>query len=194
MLVIGYNHRFGKGGTTIQKLYELSQKFEFAIHQFPCIEIYDEYPSSTKIRNLLLQGNISKANKMLDYKYILTGTVTEGKKLGRSISYPTANIITDEPLKLIPQNGVYACLVKFKNEFYRAMTNIGTKPTVNKEKTTSIEVHILNFNTNIYSEKIEIHFITKIRDEIKFPNIEKLKEQIDKDKITINNILNEEYI
>ena len=189
-LVIGYNHRFGKGGITIDKLTELSEKYGFSIYQFPVLQTHNGCPSSSKIRNLLLDGEIQEANKLLGYNYIISGKVTDGKKVGRSLSYPTANILLNEPLKLLPPKGVYACFVKIKGKIYRGMTNIGIRPTVNNQNDKpSIEVHILDFNDDIYSENIELQFVVRVRDEIKFSNTDKLKEQIDKDKIAISKIL-----
>ena len=185
-LVVGYNHRFGNGGITFNELEKLSQKFNFQLEKFPAVDINKQIPSSSQIRDLLIKGDIKSANKLLGYNYIIEGKVVEGKKIGRTISFPTANILVSEQLKLIPPNGVYACYVNVRGNIYKGMTNIGHLPTINKNNPyRSIEVHILDFNKNIYNEDIEIHLVEKIRDEIKFPNIEELKKQIIKD---INNL------
>jgi riboflavin kinase/FMN adenylyltransferase len=192
-LVVGYNHRLGNGGITFEKLNDLSNKFGFSVYQFPRIEIDNLHPSSSNIRNLLLKGDIREANKLLGYKYIIEGKVTDGKKMGREISYPTANILLNEPLKLIPPNGVYACFVKICEKIYRGMTNIGIRPTVNSQiDDSSIEVHILDFEGDLYNENIEIQYVEKVRNEIKFPNTDELKKALDKDKIIINSILDKE--
>jgi riboflavin kinase/FMN adenylyltransferase len=192
-LVVGYNHRFGNGGITLEKLNCLSGQFGFSVHQFPRIEIDKEYPSSSNIRNLLLEGKIREANKLLGYNYIIEGKVIDGKKMGRFLSYPTANILVNEPLKLIPPDGVYACFVKIREKIYRGMTNIGVCPTINSQNNDrTIEVHILNFNEDIYYENIELQFVARARDEIKFSNTYILKETINEDKIIINSILDKE--
>lgn len=189
-LVIGFNHRFGKGGTDFKNLIHLSGRLGFELSQFRHIDVDGLYPSSTKIRDLLLEGKIPEANLLLGYTYTITGQVTGGMKMGRKLSYPTANLQLSEKAKLVPPDGVYACKVKVMGKEYGGMVNIGIRPTVNQQMDNrSIEVHILDFNQEIYSEEISIAFITKTREEIKFPNIEALKEQLKKDESEIRHLL-----
>ncbi len=190
-LLIGFNHKFGQGGTSFKELGKLSHLYGFGLSQFRHIDINGHYPSSSKIRTLLLKGEIVQANILLGYKYQITGIVTGGKKLGRSISYPTANINLNEKVKLIPPDGVYACMVSVMGKNYGGMVNIGFRPTVDHHADNrSIEVHILDFNQDIYSEEISLYFISKIREEMTFPNIEALKEQLQKDEVKIREIIN----
>ncbi|GAO29247.1 bifunctional riboflavin kinase/FAD synthetase [Geofilum rubicundum] len=189
-LIIGYNHRFGKGGTDFTNLMHLSGRLCFELSQFRHIDVNGLYPSSTKIRNFLLEGKIPEANLLLGYTYTITGQVTGGMKMGRKLSYPTANLQLSEKAKLVPPDGVYACRVKVMGKVYGGMVNIGIRPTVNQQMDNrSIEVHILDFNQEIYSEEISIAFITKTREEIKFPDIEALKEQLKKDETVIRELL-----
>ncbi len=189
-LIIGFNHRFGKGGTDFGNLIHLSERLGFELSQFHHIDVNGLYPSSTKIRNLLLEGNVPAANLLLGYTYTITGQVRGGMKMGRKLSYPTANLQLSEKAKLVPPDGVYACKVKVMGKEHGGMVNIGIRPTVNRQMDNrSIEVHILDFNQEIYSEEISIAFITKTREEIKFPNIEALKEQLKKDEIEIRALL-----
>ncbi|MCL2074135.1 MAG: bifunctional riboflavin kinase/FAD synthetase [Marinilabiliaceae bacterium] len=183
-LVIGNNHRFGKGGISFGKLEKICKKFNIGLDKFALIDISNLIPSSTKIRDLLLKGNIQQANKLLGYNYSIEGKVIEGDKIGRELSFPTANLSVSEPKKLVPANGVYACYVKVRDKTYKGMANIGFRPTiVKKNRHSSIEVHILDFDENIYYENIEIEFVEKIRDEIHFPNLKDLIKQIELDKL-----------
>ena len=183
-LVVGFNHRFGSDRITSENLEKISEKFGFGLEKVPSFDIYNQIPSSSQIRELLFLGDIQQANKLLGYNYTIEGKVIEGNKIGRTMAFPTANIMVKETRKLIPANGVYASLVKVKNRCYKGMTNIGLRPTINeKNKHSSIEVHILDFDDNIYYEDIEIEFIEKIRDEIKFPNLKELKKQIELDML-----------
>lgn len=189
-LVIGFNHRFGKGGITLEKIFKLSRKLNFDLSQFRHVDIDGQYPSSTRIRNLLLEGNIRQANLLLGYNYAITGRVTGGMQLGRKLSYPTANLQLEEQAKLVPPDGVYACFVKVTGKFYGGMVNIGYRPTVNTQMDNrSVEVHILDFHEEIYSEEISLQFIARTRDEIRFADVEALKAQLQQDEAIIREIL-----
>ncbi|GAB4447771.1 MAG: bifunctional riboflavin kinase/FAD synthetase [Bacteroidia bacterium] len=181
-IILGYDHRFGRDRKgDINTFLNLKNKYNYDVEQIPAETINEINISSTKIRNFLLNGNIENANQLLGYKYFLTGTVVEGKKLGTQIGIPTANIKVNDNDKLIPANGVYCGEVLLKNNVYKGAINIGTNPTTDNDNIQKIEVHIINFNENIYHQKIQISFTKKIRDEIKFSSINKLKEQILKD-------------
>jgi riboflavin kinase / FMN adenylyltransferase len=184
MLIVGYDHHFGKNREgNYEQLYMLSRKLGFDVEEIPA-QFLGEIPvSSTKIRAALNEGNVSKANQMLGYEYSIAGKVVHGDKLGRRISFPTANIDVDDKLKLIAASGVYACRVEFDNKVFGGMANIGTRPTLGKDKLVT-EVHIFDFQREIYGEKIIIYLIDRIRDEKKFENLEALKEQlvIDREK------------
>lgn len=180
-LIIGYDHSFGKNKSgNFELLQKLSKELDFEVEQMEAINIHENNISSTKVRNALLSGNIIEANEMLGYSYSVSGTVVHGKKIGRTIGYPTANIDTDQ-LKLLPKKGAYIVEVFLKNQQYKGMLSIGTNPTVNGEKLT-VEVYILDFNGDIYDEKITVAFRDFLHDEIKFEGLEKLIEKLDEDK------------
>jgi len=180
-LIIGYDHSFGKNKSgNFELLQKLSQELDFEVEQMEAINIHENNISSTKIRKALLEGNIREANEMLGYPYSVSGMVVHGKKIGRTIGYPTANIET-EPIKLLPKKGAYIVEVFIKDQQYKGMLSIGTNPTVNGEKLT-VEVYILDFDGDIYNEKITVKFRDFLHDEIKFEGLEKLIERLDEDK------------
>ena len=189
-LLAGYNHRFGKGGIDFDTLSDISRKHDFGLTQFGRVDIGELHPGSSKIRSLLLSGKIREANVLLGYKYKILGKVTEGSKIGRQLNYPTANISLKEPMKLVPSDGVYACLVKVGGKAYGGMVNIGFRPTVNsKDSNHSIEAHIFDFDKDIYSEEIEICFVDKVREEICFSGMEELKKQLSDDEMVVRDII-----
>ncbi|MGC4128340.1 MAG: bifunctional riboflavin kinase/FAD synthetase [Bergeyella sp.] len=180
-LIVGYDHVFGKNRSgNFELLQKLAPELGFEVEQMEAVNIHNKNISSTKVRNALSEGNIPEANEMLGYFYSVSGTVIHGKKIGRAIGYPTANIET-ENLKFLPKKGAYIVDVFVKNSQYKGMLSIGTNPTVNGEKLTT-EVYILDFNEDIYGEKIKVSFRDFLHDEIKFESIEKLIERLDEDK------------
>lgn len=188
-IIIGYDHRFGRNrAANIDDLIEFGHKFRFEVEEISAKEINEVSISSTKIRNALTEGNIELANNYLGYNYPLTGIVSKGKQLGRTIGYPTANIKIEEAYKLIPQNGVYIVTSKMDNKTVFGMMNIGTRPTFDGTFQT-IEIHFFDFNKDIYNKKITVSVIKKMRSEQKFESVEALKKQLDLDKKTSFNYL-----
>lgn len=180
-IIIGHDHVFGKNKSgNFELLQKLSTELGYEVAQLNAVKEGEFNISSTKIRNCLGNGNIIGANKMLGYHYSISGKVIDGKKLGRTIGYPTANLEIKE-LKLLPKKGAYIVEVFVKNKFYKGMLSIGTNPTVNGEKLT-VEVYILDFNEDIYGENITINFRDFLHEEIKFESLEKLIERLDEDK------------
>ena len=184
-LIIGYNHHFGRRGegdfNTIKKC---SEELDFMVEQVQGFHTEEGAISSTSIREALLNGKLDEANKWLGYSYSLSGTVIEGKKIGKSIGFPTANIEPDSEYKLIPGNGVYAVEAKLDETVYPGMMSIGSNPTVNTDiRFRSIEVHILNFERDIYGKRISVAFRKRLRDEKKFDNLKQLTEQMIQDKL-----------
>lgn len=189
-LLIGYDHRFG---------YNRSEGFEdycrygkeLGMEVLPA-SAYTENGlsvSSSSIRKLLLEGNVSTAAQCLGYAYYIDGTVTGGFRVGRTIGFPTANIQPSCSEKLIPAHGVYAVTVSVKEKNYAGMLNIGNRPTLQNGNNTSIEVHILNFSEDIYQEKMRIFFHHYIRPEKKFNNLQELTQQLEADKTTVLQLL-----
>ena len=174
-LVIGYDHQFGRNREgSIKELQELSQLYNFKVEEIPPQKREDISISSTKIRKLVLEGDVETANKYLANNFLLSGTVIDGEKIGRTINYPTANISFDKD-KLIPKAGVYAVTINVLNKSFNGMLNIG----IQQQK---IEVHIFDFSKNIYGLDIKIEFKKLIRSNIKFTNISQLKNQLIEDE------------
>lgn len=193
-LVVGYDHRFGQGRKgDFNSLEMLSNKLNFKVEQLSQLLVDNKIVSSTKIRLALEAGDISKANHFLGYRYSLTGKVIEGKQLGRKIGFPTANIETFDNHKLVPGDGVYAVFVQSGGKVYKGMLNIGIRPTVNYNADhKSIEVHIFDFDDDIYNSEITLNFVSKIRNEQKFAGIVELREQLVKDRALVESILSSE--
>ncbi|MEI7525701.1 MAG: bifunctional riboflavin kinase/FAD synthetase [Mariniphaga sp.] len=195
-LVVGYDHRFGQGRKgDFNSLEALSQSLGFKVEQLSQLVVDNKVVSSTKIRSALAEGNVSKANHFLGYRYPLSGKVVEGNRLGQTIGFPTANIDTHDRHKLVPCDGVYAVLVETGRKLFKGMLNIGMRPTVNENADhKTIEVNIFDFNEDIYNSDITVFFIEKIRDEKKFDGIEQLKDQLGKDRVKSLEILSTETI
>jgi len=193
-LVVGYDHRFGQGRKgDFSSLELLSKTLNFKVEQLSQLFVNSNVVSSTKIRQALIAGDITKANHFLGYRYLLSGKVIEGKQLGRKLGFPTANIETMEDHKLVPGDGVYAVFVQTGGKIYKGMLNVGIRPTVNYNADhKSIEVHIFDFDSDIYNTEITLYFEKKIRDEQKFAGIVELKEQLIKDRISALGILSKE--
>lgn len=180
-LVVGYDHTFGKNRSGNYKLLEdLSESYGFEVEEMNALNIHNHIVSSTKIRKALTEGNIEEANQLLGYDYPLSGKVVHGKKLGRTIGFPTANIEVDEH-KLLPKKGAYIVNVLVDNIEYKGMLSIGTNPTVNGEN-LSVEVNILDFNEDIYDKEITVKFKSFLHDEIKFESLEKLIDRLKEDE------------
>jgi len=181
-LYTGYNHHFGKNKeASVDDLILFGKKYGFDVRTVPAENISSITVSSTKIRDAILNSNFGIAKKFLGRDYELNGVVIKGKGLGKTINFPTANLSIKESYKLIPSKGVYLVRVYYNNNFFEGMMNIGNRPTIQGIDQTQ-EVHIFNFNKNIYGEYLKILFLKKIRDEKKFNSIEDLKNQLIKDK------------
>jgi riboflavin kinase / FMN adenylyltransferase len=181
-IIIGYDHKFGKNrAADFNDLIAFGKEFGFEVEEISAKQVNEVSVSSTKIRNSLLEGNISLANEYLGYSYMLSGIVVKGNQLGRTIGFPTANIEISENYKLIPKNGVYIVTAIVNNQTIFGMMNIGIKPTLG-DNIPSIEVHLLNFSEDIYGQKIQVNVIERLRDEQKFESFEALKSQLEIDK------------
>lgn len=182
-LVIGYDHKFGrKREGDIHSFRRLSGKYHYEVEEIPVQEMNEMNISSTKIRKLLFEGNVMEAALLLGYNYYLSGTVIEGKKLGRTIGYPTANLLLKEKDKLLPKTGVYLVKVLQKGNCYWGMMNLGINPTTTADNKLKAEVNIFNFDRTIYNEVIKVEFIERIREEEKFASIDELKNKIKSDE------------
>jgi len=182
-VVVGYDHRFGANrGGDIRTLRQLSEIFDFSVEEIPAAVWDDVRVSSTKIRQALTDGDVSLANGLLGYEFEIEGTVVKGNGRGRKMGVPTANISLVESMKLVPRNGVYAARCMIGDEWHHAMVNIGTNPTFGNSPERSVEVHVLNFQGDLYGSRLRVKFISRLRDEVKFSSIGALIEQIALDR------------
>lgn len=183
-LLVGYDNRFGrdrKGDP--EGLAECGSLNQFRIKKLS--EFSSEYGriSSTSIRESILRGDLELAGQMLGYPYYMAGTIVEGSHLGRQIGFPTANIHPLDPYKLIPLNGVYAIRAELKGALHKGMLNIGFRPTIDSASAVkTIEAHLFDVDGDFYGERIVIHFVKRLRDEMKFSGIDALQNQLDRDK------------
>ena len=189
IILIGYDHKFGKNRTAdITDLKIYGKKYGFKVIEIKAEEISNIAISSTKIRKAISEGNISTAKKYLGYDFSLSGKIVHGKSIGRTLGFPTANIEVKEEYKLLPKNGVYLIQSVINHNKYFGMMNIGIKPTI-KESSKTIEVNFFDFEGDLYNKKITVSIKQFIRNEIKFDSLELLKSQILKDKINCNSII-----
>ena len=180
-IVVGFNYRFGyKNLGDIEMLRKYSSILGYELYVCEAISTNHEIVSSSKIRHLIAEGNIAKANQLLGRSHTTTGKVIKGKQLGRTIGFPTVNLSYNKEY-ILPKGGVYYSIVEYDSVLYKAITNIGYNPTVEGGR-LSVETHILNFDKQIYGETIKISFVNRIRDEIKFNTIDELREQLLKDR------------
>ena len=181
-LLVGYNHRFGKNrNANIFDLKKLGKKYKFSVGEIQAHIVNKITVSSTKIRHAINNGNIKYANSLLGHTYKLKGIVMKGRQNGKKIGFPTANVKINEREKILPKNGVYAVKVNYNKMTNLAMMNIGTNPTFSGNYISN-EVHLINWDGNLYKKEIEIFFIERIRDEKKFNSIQDLSIQLHNDK------------
>jgi riboflavin kinase / FMN adenylyltransferase len=189
-LVIGYDHKFGKDRDgDIFTLFKLSHKHKFEVEEIPAKDIDSINVSSSRIRKALEEGDVELTSKFLGHSYFIKARVVEGKQLGRTIGYPTANLRIEDGDKLIPKTGVYFVKVKVGEIFYHGMMNIGTNPTTDLDNTIKLEVNIFDFNEAIYGKVIRVSFLKRLRDEEKFDSIEALVQQIQRDEVECKSLL-----
>lgn len=183
-IIIGHDHRFGRNRTAnIDDLKSFGEQYGFEVEEISAQEIKEVSVSSTKIRNALIDGNVALANEYLGYDYSLTGIITKGKQLGRTIGFPTANLKIKENFKLIPKNGVYIVRSIIRSKTILGMMNIGFNPTVDG-KIQTIEINYFDFSQDLYDQKITVSVLERIRSEEKFDSVALLKEQLEKDRNT----------
>ncbi|MGB0776807.1 MAG: bifunctional riboflavin kinase/FAD synthetase [Flavobacteriaceae bacterium] len=185
-LIIGYDHHFGKNREgNIDQLREYSHIFDFEVEEIPAQDIDDVSVSSTKIRTALEEGEIEKANNYLGHDFSLRGTVIKGNQIGKTLGFPTANLNINNPHKQLPKPGAYIVNSVINGTPYPGMLNIGFRPTIDGKK-QSIEVYFEGLDQDLYGKEIRLNFKRFLREEIRFENLEKLKEQLQKDR---NNLL-----
>ena len=205
-MVIGYDHRFGKDRSgNLAELQQFSKVYNYDIDEIPEQDIADVAISSTRIRKALAKGDVDVANELMNHPFSLTGKVIRGDQIGRTLGYPTANLFIEESYKIIPSDGIYAVEVEIKDsrnknqvidnpfqpnqseiknqksKIYKGMAYIGHRPTING-MSQNIEVNIFDFGDDIYHQSIQLNFLHFIRHDIKFEGLEKLTEQLGRDK------------
>lgn len=207
-IVIGYDHRFGKDRSgSLKELQQFSGVYDYQIDEIPEQDIADLAISSTRIRKALAIGDVDTANELMNHPFSLSGKVIKGDQIGRTLGYPTANLFIEESYKIIPSDGIYAVEIfipeeteknknqvienpfqpykklKTGNRKFKGMAYIGHRPTING-LSQNIEVNIFDFKEDIYHESIRLNFLHFIRHDVKFEGLEKLKEQLAKDKLS----------
>ncbi len=185
-VIIGYDHRFGKGREgNYQSMEQFGRSMGFEVKEISQQLLNEIVISSTKIRHSLIENDVATANQFLGYPYFFEGIVIEGNKLGRTIGYPTANLHIASEEKLVPGNGVYAVKVVNRESSIvnlSGMMNIGVRPTVDGKKRV-IEVNIFDFDDDLYGQTLQVHVHHYLRGEIKFTGLDELKQQLQKDKL-----------
>jgi riboflavin kinase/FMN adenylyltransferase len=191
VLLLGYDNRFGmdrKGDPDGLRM--CAEKNKFRIEKLPEYQSSYGTVSSSNIRDSILKGDLESAANMLGYHYYVSGTIVEGNHIGRKMGFPTANIHPLDPNKLIPMNGVYAIRVELRGETYKGMLNIGFRPTIDSAMAVkTVEAHLFDASGDFYDEEVVIHFVKRVRDEMRFSGLEALKQQLQKDKITVQKLL-----
>jgi len=189
--VIGYDHHFGRDREgTIDTVKRLGVELGFKSQVVSKQEVGDQTVSSTAVRKAIqVDGDMIQAARFLERYYLLNGTVVHGDKRGKSLGFPTANIQPENTSKIVPKKGVYATWIRVEESYYQGMMNIGERPTFN-DAGYSIEVHILDFNHDIYGKEIQVQFVERIRDEMAFAGINELIKQLHKDKKMAIKVLN----
>ncbi|HRH70969.1 MAG TPA: bifunctional riboflavin kinase/FAD synthetase [Flavobacteriales bacterium] len=183
-VVIGYDHRFGRNREgDLRLLHQLGEAYDFLVEEIPAQEVDHVKVSSTKVRQALLDGDIHTANEQLGYRYSVSGVVVKGDQIGRTLGYPTANIGGMDQFKLIPADGVYAVTVELRTGQHTGMLYIGERPTLQgDDHQRAVEVNIFDLDRDLYGETITVRFVERTRGDMRFEDLEALKQQIQQDE------------
>ena len=188
-LIIGYDHHFGRNREgNYEKLLELSKLYSYEVEKINPLNYMGSTVSSTIIRKKINENKFEEVRKFLGRYFSFSGKIIEGKKMGKKIGYPTANISIENVNKLMPNDGVYAVYIKVNSKDFMGMMNIGYNPTFDSSE-KSVEVHILDFNKDIYGLDVKVSIVEKIREEKKFLSVEDLKKNLDLDKKKVYQLL-----
>ena len=189
LLVLGYDHRFGRPEPEVNADTYISYGKELGIDVVRAARYNEEgmKVSSSQVRRALAVGDVETSALLLGYRYTLRGHVVHGAALGRRLGFPTANIEPDEPMQLLPLNGVYEVTATLEGKQYKGVLNVGTKPTVTGEGHRTVELYIIDFEDNIYGCNIEVSFVRRLREERRFASLDELKAQIAKDVASVKN-------
>ena len=189
-LLIGYDHRFGHDRSDgFEQYVEYGGQVGMEVRKASPYDEGNIRVSSSEIRRLLQEGKVEMANALLTYPYQLRGRIVSGYKVGRTIGFPTANIEVDSPYKLLPKVGVYAVWVELLGKRYKGMLYIGKRPTLQNGDNLTIEVNILGFSGNAYNDEITVSFVYAVREDKTFEGVEALREQLERDRQTVDKLL-----
>jgi riboflavin kinase / FMN adenylyltransferase len=182
-VIVGYDHMFGRDRTAgIDELVKMGKEFGFSVFAVHPFFVEGETVSSTVVRKALAAGDVDRAARFLGRSYSLSGTVVRGDGRGKTIGFPTANILPASPLKIIPVRGVYAVGVRIGSEQRYGMMNIGVRPTVATASGETIEAHLFDFDRDVYGDEVTVTFLRRLRDEKKFDSLSDLVAQLGKDR------------
>ncbi len=183
-VVIGYDHRFGRNREgDLRLLNQLGDAYDFLVEEIPAQEVDHVKISSTKVRQALLDGDVSMANELLGYRYPLSGVVVKGDQLGRTLGFPTANIGAIDQFKLVPGDGVYAVTVELSSGDHVGMLYIGERPTIEgADRKRVVEVNIFDLDRDLYGETISVRFVERVRADMRFADLATLKDQLHRDR------------
>jgi len=186
-VVIGYDHRFGRNREgDLRLLHQLGEAYDFLVEEIPAQEVDHVKVSSTKVRQALLEGDINTANEQLGYRYSVSGVVVKGDRIGRTLGYPTANIGGMDQFKLIPADGIYAVTVELRTGPHTGMLYIGERPTVQSaHHQRVVEVNIFDLDRDLYGETITVRFVERTREDMRFADLDALKQQLHMDERTV---------
>ena len=183
-VVVGFDYAFGRGREgTVRYLKQMGEEYGFRTHIIDPIKLNGHLVSSSYVRELVEDGKMEVAGEFLGRYYSIPGPVIEGYKTGQKIGFPTANLDLGLVDKILPKNGVYSCLAVVNNQKLKGMLNIGLNPTVENSSKIKIEVHLFDFNGNLYGQEIQLQVINRLRDEQKFESTDSLTLQLKKDKL-----------
>ena len=190
-ILLGYDNRVGSDAAGADEVAAAAVELGLEVLRTEMVPSEKGYAvSSTKIRARLEEGDVEGASAMLGYDYSLHGVVVAGNRLGRTIGFPTANMQLYEPLKLVPGNGVYFVKVRTLEKEYFGMCNIGCRPTVGTGNSRTIETHIFDFDEDIYGLDLEVTFLSRIREEVRFDSLDELRVQLEKDRDACRTVIN----
>ena len=189
-MLVGYDHHFGKNREgDFHQLEELGALYGFTVREIAAVQTGEVAVSSTKIRNAVAEGDMRRALQFLGMPFQLNGTVIHGNKLGRTIGFPTANLLIEQSVKMLPAIGVYAVHVFLNGRQLNGVMNIGKKPTVQQTGQISVEVFIFDFDEDIYGETLKVHVFDRLRGEQRFGSVDELKDQLKKDEQNARTVL-----
>lgn len=191
-LVIGHDHRFGRNRSgNFAILQDYANRGHFQLEEIPAQDLDQIAISSSKIRKALEEGNLEQANRFLGHPFFITGLVVKGKQLGRQLGYPTANLLLQDPEKIVPAKGVYFVEVLLQNKSHYGMMSVGVNPTTDHDQGLKLEVHVFDFEGDLYNRHLTVKFLKQLRQEERFNSLQDLQEQLKRDEETCMNLLAE---